>query len=440
MNTVKRVYRPRGAAREVFSHRDQELLVAGAAGTGKSRACLEKVHAMAMRNPGSRHLVVRKTMRSLSSTGLVTWREHVVPEALALGVLEYYGGSSSEPPQYRYSNGSKVLIGGMDKPDKVLSLEIDTAYVQEATELTLTDWEFLSGRIRNGGQKLQQLLGDCNPSAPTHWLKKRCDAGLTKMLYGAHTDNPVLYDDAGNLTPRGAAYIGRLDKLTGVRYQRLRKGLGVAAEGVIYENFDPSAHLVDRPRQPPDDWERIWTVDFGYVHPLVMQCWAIRPKDGAMFLYREIYHTKLLVEDAAKEMLAAVVRADGTWREPKPSRIICDHDAEDRATLEKHLGMPTTPARKTVKDGIQAVDVRWRDRLLFIVNDCTLRRDQSLADAGAPASTAEEIPGYVWKPAAQTTSGRPRDEPLKEMDDGADALRYAVADQDLRSEYRFRSL
>jgi PBSX family phage terminase large subunit len=435
---LRRVYRPRGSAREVFRRRETEVCISGPAGTGKSRACLEKVHAMALHNPGSRHLIVRKTLASLGATGLQTWRQYVVPEAQALGVVDFYGGSAQEPPQYRYENGSRVLIGGLDKPSKIMSLEVDTAYVQEATELNLTDWEMLSTRLRNGAQGVQQLLADCNPGAPTHWLKQRADAGTMVMLNAAHTDNPVLYNEDGTLTPKGTAYIGRLDQLTGVRYQRLRKGLWVAAEGLIYGNFLPAVNLVDRPKQPPDDWERIWTVDFGFVHPFVLQCWAVRPKDGALFLYREIYYSHRLVEDHARAILKAVTRADGTWHEPKPSRIICDHDAEDRATLERHLGMPTTAAKKSVSDGIQATDVRFRDARLFIVRGATLERDQTLIDAGRPASTEEEIPGYVWKPGKDGALGK--DEPVKEMDDGCDAMRYAVADQDLRGEVRFRKL
>src|SRR5690606_17532622 len=99
-------FAPRGAAKALMSCRDPEVLLSGPAGTGKSRACLEKIHLMALLNPGMRGLIVRKTLASLGSTALATWREHVVPEALQTGEIEFYGGSAEEPPQYRYRNGS----------------------------------------------------------------------------------------------------------------------------------------------------------------------------------------------------------------------------------------------------------------------------------------------------------------------------------------------
>jgi hypothetical protein len=42
------------------------------------------------------------------------------------------------------------MIGGMDKPTKIMSSEYDFIYVQEAIELTETDWENLTTRLRNG--------------------------------------------------------------------------------------------------------------------------------------------------------------------------------------------------------------------------------------------------------------------------------------------------
>jgi phage terminase large subunit len=166
-----RTYEPHGAALEVFNRRDDEVLLSGPAGTGKSRACLEKIHAMCLLTPNLRALAVRKTGKSLASTGLVTFREHVAPESIAAGHVKWFGGSQQEPAAYRYANGSRLVVGGMDDPTKIMSSEYDVAYVQEATELTAADWEAITTRLRNGRISFQQLIADCNPSVPTHWLK-----------------------------------------------------------------------------------------------------------------------------------------------------------------------------------------------------------------------------------------------------------------------------
>ena len=432
-SSVLHRFAPRGAALQAFESREGELLLSGPAGTGKSRALLEKLHIAALKYPGMRGLIIRKTAVTLTTTALVTWNKFVTPEAQANGTVTWYGGSMQEPAQYVYSNGSRIIVGGLDKATKIMSSEYDMIYVQEAIELSITDWENLTTRLRYGVMPYQQLLADTNPGAPTHWLNQRCESGAARMLYSRHEDNPRLYDvDSGEWTAEGKRYLAKLDQLTGVRKARLRHGRWVAAEGVIYDEWDPEIHHV--PAFPvPDDWARYWAVDFGFTNPFVLQCWA-EDHDGRLYLYRELYHTRRLVEDHARKILS-IVAPDGDWIEPRPRKIICDHDAEDRATLAKHLGMGTTAANKTVSRGIQCVQARMRVQpdgkpRILIMQGALAERDGKLKDAGKPSSTVEEIPGYIWEP---ERDGRPsKDEPHKDDDHGCDAKRYMVAHRDIR--------
>lgn len=418
-------YYPRGAAREIFSRRDPELVLSGPAGTGKSRALLEKVHLACLRHPGLRALMVRKTRRSLTESGMVTYWQKVVHPAD--GVV----WRSSEQ-QYQYRNGSILAVGGLDKAQKIMSSEWDLVYVQEATELSENDWEAISTRLRNGKNTYQQILGDCNPDAPTHWLKQRAVTGRTVMLESRHEDNPVLFDDTGIATAEGERYLNVLDSLTGVRYARLRLGQWQAAEGTVYEDsWDRARNVVNAFPIPPE-WPRYLAIDFGFVHPFVC-LWAAQDPDGKLMIYRQIYKTKTLVEDHARE-IKRVSHWGQQGGDPLPRAIICDHDAEDRATLEKHLGLMTIPAIKTVSAGIQAVASRFRAAgdgkpRLSIIRDCVVERDRDLLARKAPTCVEDEPDGYIW----DTRQGMKRGEqPVKEEDDGMDALRYLVAHFDLK--------
>lgn len=424
-------YEPRGAAYEVFKARDSELVIAGPAGTGKSLACLWRVHLCALNNPGTRYLIVRKTAVSLGSTTLVTYEEKVAKVALASGIVTWFGGSTREAPCYRYSNGSRIVVGGMDKPEKIMSAEYDIVFADEATELTIADWEAITTRLRNGALSWQQQIAACNPSAPTHWLKQRCDQGAARMLVSRHVDNPAYVGADGVPTEAGRAYLAKLDALTGVRRSRLRDGIWAAAEGLIYSGFDDAVHLVDA-FTVPYEWPRWLSVDFGFTNPFVMQWWAEDP-DGRLFLYREIYHSQRLVEDHAKQARDLMLYPSGQWREPRPRAVICDHDAEDRATLEKHLGLKTTPANKKVSPGIQAVQSRLKTAgdgraRLFIMRGALVERDQDLDEAKKPACTEEEISGYVW---AVKPGGAAPEAPVKQNDHGCDGMRYMVAARDV---------
>jgi phage terminase large subunit len=425
-------YKPRGAALELFARHDPEILVSGPAGTGKSRAVLEKINVMALENPGMRGLMLRKTGVSFTSSGLVTWKRYVIPELIEVGAVEYYGGSREEPAQYRYANGSAIVLGGMDKASKIMSTDYDVIFVQEAIELTLDDWESLTTRLRNDVVSFQQIIGDTNPAEDTHWLKKRCDADNTAILHSRHEDNPLLYDDDGELTEKGAAYIAKLDALTGVRYRRLRLGEWSSAEGVVYEEWDSAVHLID-PFEVPDDWPRYWSIDFGFTNPFVCQWWAEDP-DGRLYLYREWYRTQWLVSEHVTAISAAVTATyDNTeWIEPKPRAIICDHDAEGRAQLVHALGIGTVTAKKAVADGIQAVKARLKvagdgKPRLFVMRDALIERDPLLVEATKPTSFVEEIGAYVWD---QRPGKPPKEEPIKKDDHGLDCARYIVAHLD----------
>lgn len=431
---TQHLYAPRGSCVELLEARDPEVLLSGPAGTGKSRACLEKVLLCALKYPGMRGIIIRKTLTSLGSTALATWRKFVIPELLASGAVRFYGGSKEEPAQYRFWNGSTIMLCGMDKATRIMSSEYDIAYVQEAIELSPTDWENINTRLRNGVMPYQQLIADTNPDTPTHWLKKRCDDGATRMVHCLHEDNPILFTDGGSLTERGRAYIGRLDALTGVRKQRLRNGLWVAAEGMIYENeWRDDVNLIDR-AWVPREYPRYWSVDFGYIHPMVIQQWAMYP-DGILVLYREIYMTRRTVDVHAADLLKVVTRSDGTWREPRPTAVICDHDAEGRAQLERSLGMGTVPAMKKVSEGIQAVQTRMGEGRLKLMRSATIEIDEDRRQAGQTTSTLDEIPGYVWDLGGGKAA---REAPVKVDDDGMDAMRYMIAYHDLRSRPRVR--
>ena len=169
-------YEPRGAALELLRRKDPELLASGAAGTGKSVGALMKLHLACLQVPGVRALVVRKTHASLTSSTLVTFRKNVAAEALAAGVVHFYGGSAQEPAAFRYANGSTIVVGGLDRASRLLSTEFDLAFVDEAIEVTEEDLDTIVTRLRNGRLSYQQLIMATNPGPPTHHLKVRADA------------------------------------------------------------------------------------------------------------------------------------------------------------------------------------------------------------------------------------------------------------------------
>lgn len=436
MTTTVVRYEPRGAVKELFQSTENEVLLSGAAGTGKSVGALMYLHLACLAKPKVRALIVRKTHASLTASTLVTFREKVAKEAIEAGLLRFYGGSAQEPASYKYANGSVIIMGGLDRASRLLSTEFDLAFVDEAIEVTDEDLDTIVSRLRNGVLSRQRLIMATNPGPPTHHLKQRADAGRCRLLYSKHEDNPRLYLN-GKWTEYGQTYLARLDTLTGARYHRMRWGKWVAAEGLVYEAFDESVHVID-PFDVPPSWSRWISIDFGYTAPFVAQLWA-EDGDGRLYLVREHVRTRMLVEDHA-----VVIRDRLLAGQPTPRAIYTDHDAEDRATLERKLGMGTRPAHKSVSDGIQAMQSRLKVQpdgkaRLFVFRDALLERDPEMDAASLPIGLAEEVSGYVWAVRPGNKGGL-KEEPAKENDHSMDAGRYMVAARDLVGRTRVRWL
>ncbi len=454
-----------GAAREFWRYQGPECILAGPYETGKTLTALYKLHTLLAKYPGSQALMVRKTYKSLTSSAVVTFEKKVLPYPPTdpRCPVKRYGGE--RPEWYDYPNGSRLMLGGMDNADKFLSAEFDFIYVNQAEELSLSDWEKLTGRAtgRAANAPYAQVMGDCNPGAPQHWIKQR---PRLKLFASKHEDNPTLYDpETGQLTERGQRTMDALNALTGVRLKRGRFGLWVANEGQVYEEWNDDVHVIDR-FDIPASWPRYRCIDFGYRNPFVCGWWAT-DEDRRLYLYREIYMTARTVKVHAehiKRLGAALLPDDWLdWNElhrqearraglpigvpadiwqgwESPMRVeavrwgesyvatIADHDASDRATLREN-GIDTLPAKKDIKTGIEAVQ-EWlkvqgdgRPGLSYL-RDSLVEVDPVLADKFYPTCTVEEFPGYVFP---EGKENRSEDEnPVKVADHGMDMTRYMV--------------
>lgn len=413
-----RHYRPRGAAKALFPNRSLELLIEGPAGTGKTRAVLEKINRWLLKSRGSRVLITRKTRESMSQSVLVTLEEKVLPdnpdEYPITGDVQRRNRGS-----YLYPNGSELVVGGLDKPAKIMSTEYDMIAVFEATEATESDWEMLLSRLRNNVMPYQQIVADCNPGPPTHWLNKRADNGAMQRLLSRHVDNPTMHDGQ-NWTAFGRTYLDTLRRLTGARATRLLDGRWAASEGLVYGEFDPDIHVI-KSFDIPGSWRRIRAIDFGFSNPFVCQWWAI-DGDGRMFLYREIYKSKMIVQDHA-ERIKRLSDAD------RIEKTVSDHDAEDRETLHRY-GVMTQPAFKAITPGIEAVNSRLRvakdgRARLFVFENVLDQRDEHLVESKLPVNCVQEFDTYAYPKAADGKSQK--EEPIDANNHAMDAMRYAVA-------------
>jgi phage terminase large subunit len=439
-----------------------QVLLSGSFGAGKSRVGNEKGYLMNMMYPGNRGLIVRKHFSDVySSTIKQPLLEEVIPDSPIHNhnkgehVIEHYTGSYDD-------NGKPILseihYHGLDSgqstsdddlPRKIGSHSYGWIFVDEGTELSKGEWNQLQGRLRYKGTRqggtfytvpFQQIFTATNPASPQHWMYKlffnadnQQDAHAIRMNV---KDNPYV--------PK--SYVERMEKnLSGMYYERYFLGKWVGAEGIIYSEYTEDDHLItadylanpdtplgtwdikrteewdynDEPDSvwidPPEGWRVYRSIDFGYNNPFVCQWWALSP-DDELVLFRELYQSELLVEDAGRRIEELT---NDDWH---LENTFADHDAEGNENL-KRRGVHTANAKKDVNAGIQSVknrlrkDDRGRPRLYIMVGSRVHKPDNRLVLDDSPTKTVDEIPSYVWK-------NDDEEVPRKADDHGLDALRY----------------
>lgn len=384
------------------------ILLTGSAGGGKSRLAAEKIHAYCKKYSRASGLLLRKVRQSMTNSTLIFFERTVI------GADPHVRHFSSKN-RFEYANGSVLAYGGManeEQKEQIRSIGqsggLGVAWMEEANRFTEDDYNELIARMRDDSAPWRQIILTTNPGPPTHWIKRRLiDGGEATVFYSRAKDNPH----------NPADYINSLDRLTGAKRLRLRDGLWVQAEGVVYTEADDETHVID-PFPIPPDWRCVRVIDFGYTNPFCCQWWAI-DHDGRIYLYREIYMTRRTVKTHAMKINEYPEQIEAT---------ICDHDAEDRATLHEN-GIPTKAADKRITVGIERVEERLQvqgDGLprLFVFRNALVEKDTMLDMMSKPTFTWSEIAGYSWPIGADS---KPLKETPVDLDNhGMDAMRYMV--------------
>lgn len=453
----ERVFRPTATQEEFMHDVNDQILLSGTFGAGKSLIGCEKGYTLNTRYPGNRGLIIRKAFADVrSSTINQTLLEEVIPDSHIVDhnkgehVIEHLTGRrdaegtpvSSTIHYHGLDSGRKT--GSDDLPRKIGSMEFGWIFVDEGTELDQGEWNQLLGRLRYNGKRqagdwftvpIQQIFTATNPAGPSHWMY---DLFYRDPPDGTSKYEMTLYDNPGV----DDAYVERLENnLSGIYEERYLEGKWVGAEGLVYDEYLPDTHLVhpdDLPGdwtirrqsefsatgeqcyfvEPPANWRVYRTIDFGYTNPFVCQWWARSP-DDTLVLFREIYQSETRYKEHGEE----IQRLTGdNWR---LSKTFADHDAEGQDTLRR-AGVNSVDADKSVNDGIQAVKSRlsFDDRGeadLYLMEGCRVHKpDPQLLMDGRPLKTIDEISGYVWDEDSD------EDDPVKEDDHGMDAMRYLV--------------
>lgn len=383
---------------EVHRSKKRYIALKGSAGSGKSVDTAQQYLIRLLKDKGRNLVCIRKSD--------VTNRDSTYAELTGaiyrLGLDKYFECRLS-PLQIRCINGNMIIFRGVNdekQREKLKSItfqkgKLTDVWIEEATELTQSDFEIIDDRLRGNLPKGQfyQIKMTFNPVNKNHWIKKqffdRQDEN-TLTCHSSYLDNRFIDD----------AYKVRMQRRKEVDPDGYRiYGLGDWGEigGLVLKNWE----VADISQNANDYDDVAIGQDFGFNHANAILQLAI--KDDDIYILKEIY----VYEKDTSEIIDIADTMDLV------GKMWCDSAEPDRIKTWKKAGYKAegVTKEKTTGQKYQATQIDWlKRRKIYIHPSCV--------------NTMREIEQWKWKRDEQ--SGKYLDEPVPFFDDAMAALRYGV--------------
>lgn len=366
---------------QILKLNERYVLVYGGGGSGKSVAIAQVIIVRILIEAGHRFLILRKVHRTLKRSVFQLFKD--VISAWGLGELFSFNLSDLS---ITCRNGSQILFSGLDDVEKLKSIAgVSSVWIEEATEITLEDFEQVNLRLRGETPFSKQIYITFNPVSAKHWIKGRFfdrECEDTVIIHSIYLDNKFIDEEYKRVLE---ALIDTDKRL----YDVYALGKWGVLEGLIFDRYEIIKEL-------PHEYEhRRYGLDFGFTNATALIEVRIIGEDA--YIQECFYQTEKITDD-----LVGFMKSEGI---DTRDQIRADGAAPERIEQLCRKGFNVVAAKKNVMAGIDAVKSY---RLHITENSINLLR---------------EIDSYRW---AKDRNGTTLDQPVKVDDHAMDALRYAI--------------
>lgn len=291
------------------------------------------------------------------------------------------------------------MFGGKDErsQDLIQGITLAGVFFDEAALMPESFVNQATGRCSVSRSK---FWFNCNPDGPYHWFKTNwIDQKEKKHLIYLH------FTMEDNLSLEKNVKRRYCSMYSGMFYKRYILGLWSAAEGIIYDMFDHSKHVIQS--LPEMAGSKYISIDYGTQNATVFLLWQ-RSLSGQWICCKEYYYsgrehhcqkTDSQYADDLEEF------ADGL----DIDRVIVDPAAASFIAELKRRKFRIKKANNDVLDGIRFTGSMLNLGLLFFLGECK--------------ETIKEFASYIWDEKARESG---EDRPVKQHDHCMDAVRYFI--------------
>ena len=291
MSTL-RMPRPNEKQEMFLTDTHRHVAYGGARGGGKSWAVRWKAILLAMKYPGIKQIIIRKTRTELRNN-------HIQPLQM---LLQGFARYNEKHNVFYFPNGSTIAMGYCASDSDLgqyQGAEYDVIYFDEAA-LLQEEWiNKIRGCLRSTSGYPHRVYYTLNPGGPSHAYFKRVfidrrfkpDEKPEKYTFiqAFLQDNTVLME-------KDPEYVNMLETLPPKTKAAWLEGRWDVFEGQFFEDFvDDPKHYDDRrwthvirPFAPDKGWRICRSYDFGYNKPFSCAWWAV-DYDGIIYRILELY-------------------------------------------------------------------------------------------------------------------------------------------------------
>lgn len=397
---------------EFFRARSRFVAYGGARGGGKSWAVRHKAALLALRYPGIRILLLRRTLPELREN-------HILPlRAMLRDAAEYRETEKA----FLFPGGSRLRFGYCDNESDVLQYqgqEYDVIFLDEATQFTEFQFQTLTACLRGADDFPKRFYLTCNPGGAGHEWVKRLFITREYRRSERREDYTFIqanvYDNKA-LLEKDPEYVRMLENLPGEIRKAWLEGSWDVYAGQYFPEFQEEIHVTD-PFPIPGWWRRYFAMDYGL--DMLAGYWIAMDDAGRAFVYREIFQPDLIIS-AAAERIRSLTGAEPVeaWLAPPDLWNRRQDTGRSVAEIFADHGIPLTKAKNDriqgwlgLKEWLRPMPGDGKGRLRIFPACQNLIRSFSalLADPKRPGDCAAAPHEYTHGPDAirYFVAGRP---------------------------------
>jgi phage terminase large subunit len=268
----------------------------GARGGGKSWSVRAKAIQLALKKPGMRILILRRTYPEL-------YENHILPlrQALSSTIAKY----NEKHNELVFVTGSRIFFGYCRNDSDLLNYqgkEYDVIFIDEGTHFTENVFKTLTACLRGVNYFIKRMYITCNPGGVGHsWVKRLF---IDRQFHPEENPDDYMFIqsrvfDNKILMESDSGYIKNLEALPEKQRKAWLYGDWNIFDGQYFNEWNADIHTCE-PFEIPKHWNIYNTIDYG-LDMLAYYKIAVDEEDN-IYVFNEIYESGLIVSEAVKKI------------------------------------------------------------------------------------------------------------------------------------------